>query len=64
MNYMDTYQYTEIHALELEIPKYCIRFLFTHLIVRKIGISCEVVTCFFRLNNHTLLFTNFTVFIL
>lgn len=46
MNYMDTYQYTEIHALELEIPKYCIRFLFTHLIVRKIGISCEVVICF------------------
>lgn len=47
MNYMDTYQYTEIHALELEIPKYCIRFLFTHLIVRKIGISCELVIYFF-----------------
>lgn len=47
MNYMDTYQYTEIHALELEIPKYCIRFLFTHLIVRKIGISCELFIYFF-----------------
>lgn len=47
MNYMDTYQYTKIHANELEIPKYCIRFLFIHLIVRKIGISCEVVSvCF------------------
>lgn len=40
---MDTYQYTEIHAIELEIPKYCIIFLFIHLIVRKISISCEVV---------------------
>lgn len=43
MIYMDTYQHTEIHANELEIPKYCIRFLCIHLIVRKIGISCEVV---------------------
>ncbi|PGL44702.1 hypothetical protein CN914_28765 [Bacillus thuringiensis] len=42
MNYMDTYQYTEMYANKLEIPKYCIGFLFTHLIVRKIGISCEV----------------------
>lgn len=42
MNYMDTYQYAEINANELEIPKYCIRFLFIHLIIRKIGISCEV----------------------
>ncbi|PFJ90146.1 hypothetical protein COJ11_22045 [Bacillus cereus] len=47
MNYIDTYQYTEIHAIELEIPKYCIRFLFIYLIVRKIGISCEVVFCFY-----------------
>lgn len=39
---MDTYQYREIHANELEIPKYYIRFLFIHLIVRKIGISCEI----------------------
>ena len=64
MNHMDTYQYMEIHSNEFEIPKYCIRFLFIHLIVRKIGISCELVIYFFRLNNHTLLFTNFTVFIL
>lgn len=42
MNYIDTYQYTKIHAIEPKIPKYCIRFLFMHLIVRKIGISCEV----------------------
>lgn len=47
MNYIDTYQYTEIHANELEIPKYCIRFLFIHLIVRKIGISCEVMMYFY-----------------
>lgn len=47
MNYIDTYQYTEIHVIELEIPKYCIRFLFIHLIVRKIGISREVVVCFY-----------------
>jgi hypothetical protein len=32
----------EIHTILLEIPKYCIRFLFIHLIVRKNGISCEV----------------------
>lgn len=43
---MDTYQYTEMHDTELEIPKYYIRFLFIHLIVRKIGISCELVVCF------------------
>lgn len=47
MNYIETYQYTEIHAIELEIPKYCIRFLFIYLIVRKIGISCEVVSDYF-----------------
>lgn len=47
MNYIDTYQYTEIHANELEIPKYCIRFLFIHLIVRKICISREVVDDYF-----------------
>jgi hypothetical protein len=34
---------TEIHANKLEIPKYCIRFLFIHLIVRKIGISCKLI---------------------
>lgn len=47
MNYIDTCQYREIHANGLEIPKYCIRFLFIHLIVRKIGISCEVVSVYF-----------------
>lgn len=34
---------TEIHSNELEIPKYCIRFLFIYLIVRKNGISCELI---------------------
>lgn len=47
MNYISTYQYTEIHAIEIEIPKYCVRFLFIHLTVRKIGISCEVVNDYF-----------------
>lgn len=47
---MDTYQYTVIHANELEILKCCIRFSFAHIIVRKNGISCEVLRClFFRL---------------
>ncbi|PGB31814.1 hypothetical protein COF44_29530 [Bacillus toyonensis] len=49
MNYIDTYQYTEIHEIELEIPKYFIRFLFIHPIVRKIGISCEVISIYFSL---------------
>ncbi|OWT48524.1 hypothetical protein CER22_25120 [Bacillus sp. K2I17] len=49
MNYIDTYQYKEIHANELKIPKYCIRLLFIYLIVRKIGISCEVVGSLFLL---------------
>ncbi|PFA64057.1 hypothetical protein CN403_29860 [Bacillus cereus] len=46
MNYMDTYQYTVIHANELEILKCCIRFSFAHLIVRKNGISCKLVCCY------------------
>lgn len=46
MNYIKTYQYAEIHAVKLEIPKYCIIFIFIHLIVRKIGISRELVVCF------------------
>lgn len=54
MNYIDTYQYTEIHAMELEIPKYGIRFLFIYLIVRKIGISCEVVNLSFFDSSITL----------
>lgn len=47
MNYIDTYQYAEIHAIKFEIPKYCIRFLFIQFIIRKIGISREVVRCLF-----------------
>ncbi|EDZ49030.1 hypothetical protein BCAH1134_C0383 (plasmid) [Bacillus cereus AH1134] len=47
MNHINTYQYTETHVAELEIPKYCSIFLFTYLIVRKIGISCEVVNDYF-----------------
>ncbi|PHB51669.1 hypothetical protein COE91_16935 [Bacillus toyonensis] len=46
---LDTYQYTEIHEIELEIPKYFIRFLFIHPIVRKIGISREVINVYFSL---------------
>ncbi|PFI01006.1 hypothetical protein COI67_28300, partial [Bacillus cereus] len=46
-NYIATYQYVKIHAKKLEIPKYGIRFLFNHLIVRKIGISCEVLNYFY-----------------
>ncbi|PED12302.1 hypothetical protein CON01_22260 [Bacillus thuringiensis] len=56
MNYIGTYEYTEIHAIELEIPKYCIRFLFILFIVRKIDISCELVVF---LNKYTLLLSNF-----
>ncbi|PEZ31421.1 hypothetical protein CN346_20755 [Bacillus thuringiensis] len=56
MNYIGTYEYTEIHAIELEIPKYCIRFLFILFIVRKIGISCELVVF---LNKYTLLLSTF-----
>ncbi|MDR4170675.1 hypothetical protein COE04_30245 [Bacillus cereus] len=47
MNYIDTYQYTRIHAIELEIPRCFISFLYNSIIVRKIGISCEVVRCLF-----------------
>ncbi|PFB74623.1 hypothetical protein CN273_31080 [Bacillus thuringiensis] len=49
MDYIDTYQYTEIHANEIEIPKHCVIFLFIYLILRKIGISCEVVRFLFYL---------------
>lgn len=65
MNYIDTYQYTEIHAIELEIPKYCIRFLIIYLIVRKIGISCEVISvCFptFIKVSYTLPFISTNIF--
>ncbi len=43
------YKYTKIYAFELEIPRCCIRFLYNYLIVRKIGISCEVVKRLFFL---------------
>lgn len=46
-SHIPMYQYTKIHVIELEIPKYGIRFLFNYLIVRKIGISCEFVGCLF-----------------
>ncbi|PGQ50479.1 hypothetical protein COA20_02380 [Bacillus thuringiensis] len=65
MNHMDTYQYTEMHDMELEIPKYCIRFLFINLIVREIGISCEVVSvCFpaFIKVSYTLPFISTNIF--
>lgn len=45
MNYINTYQYMKTHVAELEIPKYCSIFLFTYIIIRKIGISCELVVC-------------------
>ncbi|MBH0357142.1 hypothetical protein DKP85_02530 [Bacillus thuringiensis] len=45
MNCLGTYQYTKINAIELKPPKYCIRVLFNFIIVRKIGISCEVLKC-------------------
>lgn len=41
------YKYTKIHVIELEIPRCVIRILYNPLIVRKIGISCEVVRCLF-----------------
>lgn len=41
------YTNTKIYAHELEIPRYGIRFLYNHLSIRKIGISCEVVRCLF-----------------
>ncbi|PFC74911.1 hypothetical protein CN290_10940 [Bacillus cereus] len=47
MNYMGTYQYTKINAIELKSPKYCIRVLYKCIIVRKNGISCEVMECLF-----------------
>ncbi|PDZ92960.1 hypothetical protein COO14_21535 [Bacillus toyonensis] len=47
MNCLGTYQYTKINAIELKPPKYCIRVLFNFIIVRKIGISREVIRCLF-----------------
>ncbi|PDZ87388.1 hypothetical protein COF68_34110 [Bacillus toyonensis] len=47
MNFIGTYQYAKINTIELKPPKYCIRVLFNLVIVRKIGISCEVLKCLF-----------------
>ncbi|MCZ6943040.1 hypothetical protein EJ131_21455 [Bacillus mycoides] len=48
--YITSKQYTKIHGYRLEIPRCYIIFLKDSLIVRKIGISCEVVeVCFFSL---------------
>ncbi len=46
MNYIAAYQYTKTYAIELEIPKHGIRFIFKYLIVRKIGISRELYLYF------------------
>ncbi|PEP77275.1 hypothetical protein CN581_24420 [Bacillus toyonensis] len=47
MNYIGTYQYAKINTIELKPSKYRIRVLFNLIIVRKIGISCEVLKCLF-----------------
>lgn len=47
MSYIGTYQYSVINVIELKPPKYCIRVLYNLIIVRKIGISCEVSKCLF-----------------
>lgn len=47
MNFIGTYQYAKINTIELKPPKYCIRVLFNLIIVRKIGISCEVLKYLF-----------------
>lgn len=47
MNYIGTYQHTKIHETKLEISIYRFRFSFNFIIVRKIGISREVVRCLF-----------------
>lgn len=47
MNFIGTYQYAKINTIELKPPKYCSRVLFNPIIVRKIGISCEVLKYLF-----------------
>ncbi|PFX64862.1 hypothetical protein COL35_24595 [Bacillus toyonensis] len=47
MDYIGTYQCVKINVIQLKAPKYCIRFLYNCTIVRKIGISCEVLKCLF-----------------
>lgn len=46
MNYIGTYQYAKINVIELRSPKFN-RVLFKSIIVRKIGISCEVLKFLF-----------------
>lgn len=47
MYFIGVYKYTKTHGYDPEIPRNCIRFSCGYLIVRKIGISCEVVMCLF-----------------
>lgn len=47
MNYIGIYLYAKINVIRHNIPKYCIRFLYKLIIIRKNGISCEVLNCLF-----------------
>lgn len=47
MNYIGTYQYTKINVIRHKSPNYCIRFLYKLIIIRKNGISCEVLKYLF-----------------
>jgi len=44
MNYIGTLKHTKIYATKLEIPRRYYLILYKYFIVRKIGISCEVVS--------------------
>lgn len=45
MNYIGTLKHTKIYATKLEIPRRYYLILYKYFIVRKIGISCELVVC-------------------
>lgn len=47
MYYIGVYKYAKTDASDLEIARHCIRFLYDYHILRKIGISCEVIKCLF-----------------
>lgn len=47
MNYIGTLKHTKIYATKLEIPRRYYLILYKYFIVRKIGISCEVVNDYF-----------------
>ncbi|PER82290.1 hypothetical protein CN487_09725 [Bacillus cereus] len=51
------YKYTKIHVIELEIPRCSVRFLYNYLSIRKIGISCEVLTYILHLTKYIIYFT-------